>query len=376
MARETSRRYRSADELLVDLEKLADGMELDRTGVLGPINEEATMRLSPSEVPASSGYAAPAPPPRTPPAARPETASQRAAESAPNNTALVTAIVVVVAITALLGVVWLIKSVIYPGEAPTNVQVPMVTGMTEVEARLALEEAGLKRGSVSYEEDDSAPEGTVIRQVPGFGEMVATGTQVNLTISRGKKTVTVPNIRGRTLAEATERLEGASLHIGEVEEIFHETVPQGLIVRQGIPAGTVVEAGASVAVTVSKGKEELPEEPQPTQPAETEPRTNDTGPVVDDPDVQVQRDLSYRADDPNVRRLVVKITAMGQESGQQVKIMKSDDQGPGVSVATERLDPGRSIERTVRVVGNATIEVYHNNRLVFSEDYPVESATP
>ena len=36
MARDLQRRYRSADEMLVDLRKLQRGLDLDQTGVLAP----------------------------------------------------------------------------------------------------------------------------------------------------------------------------------------------------------------------------------------------------------------------------------------------------------------------------------------------------
>jgi len=40
------------------------------------------------------------------------------------------------------------------------------------------------------------------------------------------------------------------------------------------------------------------------------------------------------------------------------------------------LDPGGSREVPVKVVGNATIEVYHNDKAVFSEPYPLENNGP
>lgn len=356
MAREASRRYRSAEELLVDLEKLADGVELDRTGVLGPPSEEATMRLTPSQAPVpASPQISPMPPP----------AVTRPPERAPGNVAATTAVAVLIAVVALLGVGWLVKQAFYPGQTPRKVSVPSVKGLSLAEARREIVAAGLQVGEVSYQEDDSAPNGTVIEQAPGIDQPVEENTTVALVLSRGKQTVTVPQITGRTVAEARERLEKANLHVGEVQDIFHESVPKGLIVKQGIAAGTKVEAGAGVDLTVSKGVEE-----KVTEPVET-PETPET--VADDPVVEIRQDENYRSENAAERRFIVKISAMGRKRGQLIQIVKSDDSGRGIVVMSATLDPGATTEKTIKVLGNATLEVYHNDKSVFAENYSLNT---
>jgi serine/threonine-protein kinase len=367
MAREASRRYRSAEELLVDLEKLADGVELDRTGVLGPPSEEATMRLTPSQAPLTAPpLQSPPAPPATPLSSpMPPPAVNRPPERAPGNVAATTAVAVLIAVVALLGVGWLVKQAFYPGQTPRKVSVPSVKGLSLAEARREIIAAGLQVGEVSYQEDDSAPNGTVIEQVPGIDQPVEDNTPVALVLSRGKQTVTVPQVTGRTVAEARERLEKANLHVGEVQDIFHESVPKGLIVKQGIAPGTKVEAGAGVDLTVSKGVEE-----KITQPVET-PDKPET--VADDPVVEIRQDESYRSENAAERRFIVKISAMGRKRGQLIQIVKSDDSGRGIVVMSTTLDPGATTEKTIKVLGNATLEVYHNDKSVFAEDYSLNT---
>jgi len=359
MARELTRRYRGADELLVDLEKIADGVELDRTGVLSLGNDDVTMRLSPTQIPVGA-LASEAPPSPTPP--RPAPAARSASRS-PGSVAALTALVVVLGLVALVGVVLLLRAAFYPGQTPRKIQVPSVKGMTLADATTVIEGAGLKVGKVTYEEDDTAPEGTVIRQVPDIEEAVEATTQVNLVIRRGKRTVTVPDVRRRTVAEASERLQRDGLQVGETDEVYHAEVPQGQIIKQAIPPGTKVEAGTAVDLTVSRGLEKPPETPA-------------TGPekgseLAEDPVVEVRQVEGYKSANNSERKFTVKISATGKQPGQKVQIAKSDDTGRGVEVGSGSLDPGVSREWDVILVGNASIEVYHNDQVVFSEQYPL-----
>jgi eukaryotic-like serine/threonine-protein kinase len=371
MAREAARRYRSADEMLVDLEKLADGVELDRTGVLGIPTEDATLTLAPTQAPVMMEApvllrpVAPTMDQRQPVLGP----ASRAPARAPGSMAAVTVAAVLVALLALGGVAWLLRTVLVASPAARKVNVPAVKGMALAEARAEITKAGLRPGNVSYVEADSAPNGTVIEQAPGMGEMVEPGSAVNLTLSRGKQTVTVPDVSQRSVAEATERLQAANLHLGEMERIFHETVPAGLVVKQAIASGTKVEAGTAIDLTVSKG----PEQP---------PTTVATGPVTtpgtdatpaNDPEVEVREDETFRSDNPAERQLLVKVSAMGTQMGQRIQIIKSDDKDRDRAVVTVTMDPGASKEFPVKVVGNGTLEVHLDGRRVFSAPCPINA---
>ena len=64
-------------------------------------------------------------------------------------------------------------------------QVPDVTGINVDDAKRVLESYGLKVGTVELDETSDEPYGTVIDQDPANGDMVATGSFVNLTVSQG-----------------------------------------------------------------------------------------------------------------------------------------------------------------------------------------------
>ena len=66
-----------------------------------------------------------------------------------------------------------------------SVKVPKVTGMTEKEAKSALEAEGLKLGNTSEENSDSVEAGKIISQGTSAGSYVDAGTSVDVVISKG-----------------------------------------------------------------------------------------------------------------------------------------------------------------------------------------------
>ena len=76
-----------------------------------------------------------------------------------------------------------VNVVVSTGSANTNKTVPNLTGLTQDQAKAALEKVGLKLGSVT-EEESSAQAGTVINQTVPYGTEVAAGTAVGITIAK------------------------------------------------------------------------------------------------------------------------------------------------------------------------------------------------
>ncbi len=80
--------------------------------------------------------------------------------------------------------------VISSGTNVEQIAMPDLTGKTEEEAKVVIEEEGLTIGTVAEEESDSVEKGKVISQAPAAGGMIDKGTAVDLKISLGKKTKT------------------------------------------------------------------------------------------------------------------------------------------------------------------------------------------
>ncbi len=67
--------------------------------------------------------------------------------------------------------------------------------------------------------------------------------------------VSVPNIVGMKIENATNMLNNANLDIEKISEQYSEIIPKGVVMNQVPKAGLFVKEGRNVYLTVSKGKE-------------------------------------------------------------------------------------------------------------------------
>lgn len=138
---------------------------------------------------------------------------------------------------------------------PVLVEVQDVIGKTELEATLILQGQGF---TVSLEEEYSdQPPGTVIRQDPGKGFVLARGRQLTLTISKGGRPFKIRDLTGLTQDDARSWLELFGLAVRFVEERESEH-PAGVVLEQHPAAGELVKTGDPVDLVVSKGSGQTP----------------------------------------------------------------------------------------------------------------------
>ncbi len=135
------------------------------------------------------------------------------------------------------------------GKTPVNI--PLVEGLTEEDARDALERANLV-ADIQPEPSDDVPEGEVISQEPKAGESLAPGSSVTLKVSSGPADVTVPNVTGFTTPKASNALGKEGLEVTPKEEAS-DTVPAGQVIRTDPPAGAQISKGETVTLIVSTG---------------------------------------------------------------------------------------------------------------------------
>ena len=162
----------------------------------------------------------------------------------------------IVVATALLLIVALIATAWYfmagPGQ---RVNVPKVAGKSYKEAVAALSSEGLsatKRESYS----DSVPSGRVLSTDPGAGTSIHPSTRVAVTVSAGVEKVEVPDLSGKTEAQAKEALRKARLSY-EVTTQYSESVKKGRVIAQSSKAGAWVEHDSAVKITISGGREPI-----------------------------------------------------------------------------------------------------------------------
>ena len=124
--------------------------------------------------------------------------------------------------------------------------------MTEDDARAALEAAGLDLDVAGTLASAEVPRGRVISQEPAAGERVDRDGSVGVALSSGQGTVRVPDVLGRTEAEATIALRDAGF-VGAVLRRVPSDRPVGVIIDQTPPGGRDVPADTNVELVSSGG---------------------------------------------------------------------------------------------------------------------------
>jgi beta-lactam-binding protein with PASTA domain len=108
---------------------------------------------------------------------------------------------------------------------------------------------------VVKEATDAAPAGIVFDQSPVAGTQLTRGSVVEIVVSTGKPTVTVPDVRGSPLADAVTTLSRLGLE-SQVVEVNSGTAA-GTVTGQAPAAGEVVVSGATVRINVSVGPKQV-----------------------------------------------------------------------------------------------------------------------
>lgn len=139
------------------------------------------------------------------------------------------------------------------GPAQRRVKVPDVAGKTRADARSALEKAELEPRFYEVFSADVAA-GRVIAQLPAGGAQAAPGSEVAVVVSLGAGVgaVTVPDVVGKSEADAVTALEAAQLR-ARVYKRYDPKVKAGLVIQQLPRAGSTAAAGGEAAVAVSLG---------------------------------------------------------------------------------------------------------------------------
>jgi serine/threonine-protein kinase len=139
--------------------------------------------------------------------------------------------------------------VVSAGQATATV--PDVVGTTQQQARIAIETAGLTFGSVSQQLSDQ-PRGAVISTDPPAGTSLQLPATVSIMLSQGPATVQIPDLTGRTLADAQSAVEQLGLHLGSTVRDTSSFIPENTVLSQSPAPGSTVSAGASVSLRVSR----------------------------------------------------------------------------------------------------------------------------
>ncbi|MFP7760281.1 Stk1 family PASTA domain-containing Ser/Thr kinase [Marisediminicola sp. LYQ85] len=138
---------------------------------------------------------------------------------------------------------------------PEQLPVPELVGLTEAEAREAIESAGFTAQDSATQFSSDVPADTVIAATGAEGVDLTTVDEygedqpVTLLVSLGA----VPDVRGQGFAQALETLEGVGLSGVEGERAFDDAIPEGSVLSAAAPGDGPVTPGDTLTLAVSDG---------------------------------------------------------------------------------------------------------------------------
>lgn len=139
-------------------------------------------------------------------------------------------------------------------KGPEPIIIPQLVGLLESEATTKLNEIGFKTVTVVREFSNSVATGLVISQSPAATTEHLPKTTITLTVSKGVKPVSVPNIIGLTRAAAISSLTNAKL---QYEVIGSTSCTNGYkkntrkVSQQSVVAGNKVAPGTVIGFVIT-----------------------------------------------------------------------------------------------------------------------------
>jgi serine/threonine-protein kinase len=229
---------------------------------------------------------------------------------------IVIALIVVGGLVALFFL--LFKSIV---GSPTQVRVPDVSGSTVAAAQHQLKSDGFKIGKIKHRASEKVFEGLVIATDPPKGSKVDQGSTVDLIVSTGKPQVAVPDVRGKSVEEATAILEGRGFHVDSSATQPSDTVQAGFVIDQNPKPDQKVDKDSTVHLIVSAGA------PQAVVPFVVCQTLDDAQARIEAAHLRMQQvgnELNLQCPDPNMVARQVPDAGTQVNEGSVVKVYASE----------------------------------------------------
>jgi len=135
-------------------------------------------------------------------------------------------------------------------KGPQPISVPDVTGQTIDSASAQLQQAGFQVSTTFV--DNAAPANQVISQSPGGGSTASKNSTVSLTVSKGPKTTTVPDVTNLDISTATAEIQAQNLKVRIVNVNVTDPSQDGIVQSQNPNGGSTAAIGATVTINVGR----------------------------------------------------------------------------------------------------------------------------
>ena len=162
---------------------------------------------------------------------------------------ILTGVAIAFVIAMLIGIFLFFK--FWNEDATSTVTVPKLVGMTIEEIRQDYPDY---KYVIEYQESADIPAGTVMKQSPSEGREIKDTQKITLTVSQGTELVPIPRIANLSTTDAQLQLRLAGLQC-ELVSKHDATVPENQVISTNPPEGTPVKYGTKIQVYVSIGPE-------------------------------------------------------------------------------------------------------------------------
>jgi len=132
---------------------------------------------------------------------------------------------------------------------------PNVIGLTRSQATSKLSGAGLHAKWLPSIYSLNTKRGLVASET--HADHVTNGSAVDLRLSLGPRSHTLPSFAGESESAATAELSRLHINVGKTTHVYSDTLAKGLVVGTKPGVGSVVKEGSSVVLQVSKGAQHV-----------------------------------------------------------------------------------------------------------------------
>ena len=258
MRQELEKRYRSADEMLRDLEEFRKNPDI-KFGYASAVLAAADQKQEESAGGSVKHSRQPAKPRTTNPAGQRVSAGEfrRRRKKAGRTSMFVGVFGVLAVILVLFLFMWrtALKGWLDPQER--RITMPSFVGSYVDVIQNDPDYNGTYIFNITYQANEQYPEGYILSQSPSANRQLAVlddGIEVTLTVSSGQNVMSMPDLVNKDYREARYELEALNLDLViDMEPVLDDNVTTGYVISQIPEAGESLTTGMTVYVTYSSG---------------------------------------------------------------------------------------------------------------------------
>ncbi len=190
---------------------------------------------------------------------------------------------------------------------PKLIPMPDLTGKEYTAALLEVKNLGLTAALPTYEHNEKVEINHVISYTPLSETPVPEGTEVQMVVSLGPKAklFKLISLVELTQEDAENAITTMNLEVGEVKQVYSDTIEEGRVVFQYPAADTEVEEGTKVNLQVSMGPDPAAQQPVTPEPPSGGEGSGTTTPVEPAPQGTEYVDIPLPDSGAQVRLVVM-----------------------------------------------------------------------